>query len=138
MAKNNQEVQGESFLDLDLENVPTLITLPEGEYKVRIASCEVKTSQSNKQYINVRFDVPSEPMSEDIYHLLMLPSNEATEKQNIRRRADIRDFCLAFGVEPSRPAMNDFIGQEGWVLLAEEDDPQYGKRNVVKKVVGGN
>lgn len=139
MAKQAQQQQDSSFLDIDLANVPELIVLPEGEYKVRVAHAELKQSQKGNRYLNFRMEVPSEPTSEDIYHMIMLPTPEDSDKQKIKRRTELRDFCLAFGVDPSATPLQigNFVGGESWALLGEEDDPTYGKRNIVKTIIGG-
>jgi hypothetical protein len=125
-----------SYLDYNLEDVPELSTVPEGEYRVICKRAEVRTStNSGNQYVSLQLEVADEPASPDINHVVMLPGDGDDEKQKIRKLNRLRDICRAFNVSTSGQIdMTHFQGQEAWALITEEEDPTYGTQNRVKKI----
>lgn len=126
-----------SILDLNLENTPELRTVEADEYKVRCHDCEVSMKEeTGNKYILMRLDIPKIPESKDIVHVLMLPSSDDSEKQQIRRKNNIKEAAEAFGIDYSGGLDTDnFIGESAWALLSEETDPEYGPQNRVRRFV---
>jgi hypothetical protein len=126
-----------SFLDFDLNDVPALDVVPAGEeYKLRITSCEMKISSKGNPGIQVRLDIPSAPASKDISHWINLPDASTDEKKKIRQLNQVKEFCLCFGLDLSRPEFGDnLVGSTGWALLDVEEDDTYGEQNRVKRFI---
>jgi hypothetical protein len=122
-------------LDLNLDKAPDIKAVEPGEYRVRIESVEIKTSQKGNEYISVRMTLPDEKTADDVYHMLMLPSAEDDEKTSNKRLSRLKKFCEWLDV-PLKGKLNteDWQGREGWVHLTTEDDPEYGERNRVQKL----
>lgn len=126
-----------SFLDLNLDDVQEFKTVPEGEYKLRILKSEVKTSQNTGgQYLSVLLDIPEEPLSKNISHIMMFPTASDDVKQTNNRKLAIVNFLKAFGFDPSNQIdLDSMEGALGWAIVAEKDDPEYGLQNRIKKFV---
>lgn len=129
-----------SFLDLNVNDVPDLQALPEGEeYELRILECEIKTSSKGNQGIQCRFDVPSEPNSKDITHWIGIPDASADEKKRNSALRRIRDFCTCFGINTAGGIdLSDVQGRTGWAILAIENDDTYGEQNRIKRFITGH
>uniref|UniRef100_A0A6M3JCG2 DUF669 domain-containing protein n=1 Tax=viral metagenome TaxID=1070528 RepID=A0A6M3JCG2_9ZZZZ len=119
-----------SFINEDTSNVPDLASLPEGEYEVRLLAAEVKNSKKGDPMIEAKLDVPSEALSDDIYHYIMLPTSNDDEKRKIRKLQNLRDFKVAFNMPPTGQVdLEQFVGEKSWALLTEETNDQTGKTN---------
>ena len=129
-----------SFLDLNVNDVPDLIALPEGEeYQLRILECEIKTSAKGNQGIQCRFDVPAEPNSKDITHWIGIPSANDDEKKRNSALRRIRDFCTCFGIPTDGGIdLSNVQGNTGWAILAIENDDTYGEQNRIKRFITGH
>jgi hypothetical protein len=128
-----------SFINEDTSNVPDLKPLPEGEYEVRLLSAEVKNSKKGDPMIEAKFDVPSEGLSDDIYHYIMLPTGSDDEKKKIRKLQNLRDFKAALRMPPTGQVdLEQFAGEKSWALLTEETNEQTGKmNNRIKRFIVG-
>lgn len=128
-----------SFLDFNLNDVPELIALPEGEYQLRILEIEVKTSQAGNPMVQMRLDVPEEPNSKGITHTIMLPTQADDEKKRNGRLRSLKAFCDAFGIDHSNGITLDesVVGSTGWAILGIEDSPEYGEQNRVRRFIAG-
>ena len=130
-----------SFLDYNLNDVPELTALPDGqEYELRILECEVKTSAAGNPMVITRFDVPSEPNSKGITHVMMLPTQADDEKKRNGRLRALKMFCEAFDI-PTDGGIElgeNVVGNTGWAILGIEDSPEYGEQNRVRRFVTGH
>lgn len=133
-----------SFLDFNLNNVPELSALPDGqEYELRILECEVKNSAvksdgtGGNPMVITRFDVPSEPNSKGITHVMMLPTQADDEKKHNGRLRSLKMFCDAFGIEYGSGISlgEEVVGRTGWAILGIEDSPEYGEQNRVRRFI---
>lgn len=128
-----------SFLDSSMfQNTYEPKSLAEGEYQLRILNLEMKDSQkTGGKFIQATFEIVNEPEAKNVYHVMMLPTaNDDEKKKNGRTRAIIA-FAAAFGVDVTKEGLKPeaMIGNMGWAILREEDDPEYGTKNSVKKFV---
>lgn len=131
----------QSFIDISLEDTPELKALPEGEYQVQATSAELGTSEkSGGKYLLLRLEVPTEPTSKDMTHVLMLPAQQDTEKQIIKRKNRIKQAMDAFGYDYAGQGGIDpdaLTGMEAWAYLTVEEDPEYGTQNRIRRFVQG-
>lgn len=126
-----------SFLDLNLNDVPSLDAVEAGEYEVRIVEVEIKTSKNTGgEMILCRLDIPSEPASKDLTHVMMLPTAADDEKKKVRRLQAIKEFCDAFGIDYSKGlSLHNPEGLTAWAILGIEETDEYGRQNRVKRFI---
>lgn len=128
------------ILDVETENAPEFKTLPAGsEVELRIVSAEMKNAkQSGAPMLAIRFDIPSEPLSKDVYHNIMMPTNSDDEKARGQKLNRLKEFKACFGLPASGAiASEDMEGARGWAILKEEDGLNGELQNSVKKFVVG-
>ena len=128
-----------SFLGQDFDNVFEPKSVKEGEYQLKVLDAQVKTSQkTNGEYISAKLEIVGEPEAKDINHVMMLPTPNDDIKQKNKRLAAIQNFLRSCGFDPSSVSnVNELIGATCWAILTEEQDPEYGTQNRVRKFVVG-
>ena len=123
------------FLDFNGVYEPT--TVSKGEYQLRVLEAEVKPSQkTGGDFIQLRLDIPSEPKSKDITHVMMLPTASDDAKKKNGRLAAIQNCFKACGMD-NVSNINELIGATPWAILDEEESTDFGKQNRIKKFVIG-
>jgi len=130
-----------SLLDVTTEGTQDLELLNEGdEVQVRIVNAEqvpVKSRPGANQ-LSVRFDVPSNPLVDDIYGFVSLP-NEAMRESDLKAYSKAvkryQDFCKCFHCKDATDS-DDFKGMTGDVIVGIKDD-EYGRKNTIKQYVVG-
>lgn len=149
-----------SILDLNLDSVPELGTMPTGsEAQLEITSCRLK-EVGEAGYPQLLFSCKNlestdETEYDTVFHTLWLPSElDKTSAASNQKRRDIRDFCSAVGINTDRLVdyvseasnqlhggeevsnLEDAIGKIFYAVLKEEE--YEGRlKNVIKKVVKG-
>lgn len=122
---------------LDFSGVYEPETVPEGEYQLRVLSTEIKTStKTGGDFIQIKLDIPSNPKAKDVTHVMMLPTQKDDPKQKNSRLAAVQNFLKACGYDNVNN-INEVDGSMPWAILGEEETPEYGKQNRVKKFVVG-
>lgn len=119
----------------DLDNVPELEILPEGEEQVMIVSAEDYVGQtSGKVSIKVILSFPEHANASDIFHYIAIPAPEDDErtKNNKLRRAN--KFLAAFGLT-KQDDYADWCGKTAWALIGQEPDNNGEMRNTIKNFV---
>ena len=127
------------LLELNLNDVKELATVEPGEYNLRITNAEVKTSEkTGGQFLKVVFDLPDEADSKGIQKVFMFPTDSDDDKVRNNRLRSVKLFYEAFDVDYEGPVeTDDLVGLTGWAILAEDEDPEYGTSNFVKRFVAG-
>lgn len=129
----------ETFLSPDLFNdTYEPVSMKPGEYQVRILNATLETQKKEPygKYLSVVLEIPTEPKAKNIYHIMMLPTSADDEKKANNRKLALLNFFKAFDIDVSAGInLQACIGRTGWVILEEEEDPEYGTRNRVRKVV---
>lgn len=122
--------------DLDLENVPELQAVPEGEYEVRIMDASDYISKaSGHNMIKVVLEIVGEPNAETIYHYITLPQVDDDEKKRNGKLRRIKEFLTAFDL-PQQSEYSDWVGKTAWALIGQEVDDRTGSpRNTVKRFI---
>lgn len=125
-----------ALIDVDVSERHDIVSLPDmTEAEVRIAAVpEIKESlKTGGKFLQLRLEVVDEPYTKDIYHVIMFPAPGDTDKQvNVRKNA-LAAFYAAFGVDLSEPDTETMVGLTTKCILAEEDDPEFGMRNRVRR-----
>jgi hypothetical protein len=126
------------IIDTDTSDVKEFVTVPAEEYQVRCLAAEMKNSQKGDPMLVLRFDIPAEPLSKDIFMNIMLPTSNDDKKRKAQKLLNLRDLKSAFNIPQNVPLSDEeLIGKTPWAILTEEDDAQYGKRNNIKRFVVG-
>ncbi len=138
--RGETQMEEETFLNVSFDDVYDPITVPAGtEAQLRIIDAEIKVSaKTGGPFLQVRFDVPGEPTSKDIQHVMMLPTAQDDMKKQNARKLALRTFLLAFGLPTDRPVPpSEMVGATGWGILDEEESKEYGKQNRVRRFITG-
>lgn len=122
--------------DLDLNNVPDLEAVAEGEYELRIMDAGDHVSKTSGQnMIRLVLEIQGEPNAETVYHYLTLPQPDDDEKRANAKKRRLKEFCAAFGIDQNSDYA-DWIGLTAWTLVGTEVDDRDGRnRNVVKRFI---
>ena len=126
-----------SFLDVSLEDTPQLEAVEEGEYQIQVNRAKVgEASSGNGKYLLLYCEVPSISESKDFTHVLMLPNDQDSEKQKIKKMNRLKDCMDAFSYDYADGIETDDLeGLEGWAHLAIKEDPDFGEQNRVVKFI---
>ena len=116
--------------------------LAEGdEAEVRVVSARAQPKKDGVGYVlAMRLEVTGNPRADDIYHYLRLPDT-AMKAENLKgwnrsvKSLERVAACFGVGMDTGRLNFRDFEGQTGWILTRIEDDPTYGKKNVIREFV---
>ena len=129
----------ETFLSPELfADVYEPVSMKPGEYQLRILNATLETQKKEPygKYLSFALEIPSEKKAKNIYHVMMFPTAKDDEKKANNRKRAMLNFFNAFGIDVSGGInLQSCIGCTGWAILEEEDDPEYGTRNRLKKVV---
>lgn len=140
--------QGETHMAPEITNNPDrlddaveLCTVKPGEYKVRFLGATSGVNKNGGDYYQARLEVDNDPYIKDFTYYLGLPSGYMDAKQMNNAKMNIKDFCLAFGVNPpssldefkSLMDSGDLVGMTAWAVLTEKDSDEYGMQNNVKR-----
>jgi hypothetical protein len=127
-----------SFLDLNLDEVPELKTVePNREYELRIEGAEIKESKGEKtagqSMLNIRCSIPSEPDTQQVYEIVMLPHGDADEEQNNQRKRQLKRLLESIGLDISRGFnIDELVGLTFWAIL-DVETYQGEDRNRIKR-----
>lgn len=123
------------FLNFDGVYEPE--TVAAGEAQLRVLECKVGHSEkTGGDFIQARFDIPANPKSKEITHVMMLPTDKDDPKKRNGRLATIRNFFRACGMENVNN-VDELVGANPWAILVEEESTEYGKQNRIRKFVVG-
>lgn len=122
--------------NLDLDNVPELGAVAEGEYELRIVDAGDYTSKTSGQaMIRVVLEIVGEANAEALYHYLTLPQFDDDEKRKNGKLRRIKEFLSAFGID-QKSEYADWNGSTAWALLSANPDDRDGRlRNDVKRFI---
>lgn len=107
-----------SFLDVDTSNVPDAVVLPEGEQRVRLKSCEAKLSSNQKPQIVAQYIVPTEPLVDDMYQYIQLPTPDMDEKKNLNTLRRLAEWKQMHGLPQSGAIDLNEVGRAGIEVYA--------------------
>jgi len=131
----------------DMDNIPELHTVPAGEVKLRIidGGKEFKYSEKkNLNYVIIRLELTEDPGALDVTHMFWIPDKDKMdEKEYIRSisgKTGMRPFYKAFDIDASSGIKfgDDLIGKEGWAIVKDVEDPEYGPSNKITRFVTGS
>jgi len=137
-----------SVLDLNLDQVPELEIVEEGEYELQIEPKSVmkKESSNGKDYIQARLKIVGEDTALPVYHRMMLPNKEQSKDVNMMWKRDIKRFMEAFDLDITNIEFTDgdkqylkgVEGQKAWAFLKVTEEGDYEPRNEVRRFSTSN
>lgn len=131
------------FLDVNIDEVPSVELLEAGEHEFQIKSAEPHYKKdapagtgNSPSSIRIILRPVQNANAEDIFFYLGLPKPEDDERPATFKRRQIAEFCEAFQCSnpPGGLDTSGWTGCSGFAITDIEDDPNYGKRNVIKRV----
>lgn len=131
----------DSFLDLNLDEVPELRTVAGGkEYRLKCSDAEIKESKGEKtagqRLILVRFGIMDEPDTKQVTHPIMLPDESLGKEQNDNRKRSLKRMLTAMGFDISQGFnIEELPGEEAWAILDEKETTDYGMQNNIVRFV---
>lgn len=129
-----------TFVNFNDEDAVELATLATGsEAQLRIVDAKLGHSDKEKggDFLNLRLEIMGEPFTKDVNHILMFPKEGLSEKDNNNRKLAMKQFRAAFDIPSGGFGVAELNGKTAWAILAEKDDPEYGKQNRVKSWITG-
>ena len=133
-----------SDLETEIADAEEPKVLPAGtEVKARIINVLTGISESERfngcTWYQVLFDVPDNPMVIEFNDFFWDLDRELLDAKSYSRSLyQFQQFAAAFGIDYSKPFSwtDDLVGKEGWMIVGlGKDDPEYGRKNTVKKYV---
>jgi len=130
-----------SDLEQEIKEAPEPKTLAAGtQANARIISVRSGVSEKGEydgcQWVNVSFDVPSEPMAKEFSDFFwVLDKEKLPIKAFSRELYHSKSFFTAFDIDISRPFSweDDLPGKTGDLIVGVKKSDEYGEQNTVKK-----
>lgn len=125
---------GDSRLDVNFDDVYDFETVPDSEeVQLRVTSAEIYRKEGGtRANLHLVFEVLDNPKASDIHLYMGIPNRDEDAKTANRLKLRLKAFYDAAEADP-RGAVGELVGSTLWVIVGEEEDPQYGKRNFIRK-----
>ncbi len=117
-VNENPDEQLDSFIDIDTSNVPDAVVLPEGEQRIRLKVCEAKLSSKQKPQIVAVYIIPTEPMVDDMYQYIQLPTPDMDEKKTLNTLRRLAEWKQMHGLLQSGAIDLNEVGRAGIEVYA--------------------
>lgn len=132
-----ETAQLDSFIDIDTSNVPEAKVLPEGEARIRIKSCEQKMSSKDNPMVVCQYTIPAEPLVDDLYFYVNIPTPSMEEKAQIRAARGLANWKEAHGLDQKGKIDLIGLGNSGIEVYAHLGIEEYQgeKRNKIQKFI---
>jgi len=131
--------------DVNFNNVVEPRTVAGGEeYRIRIVDIKrdqednqkLPTNKNGYRYMMPIFEIPEEVGAKNFNSYLPLPSSDLGDKENNDMKWRLMQFLQCFGFDPDNPPdLDEMGGAEGYAILSEKSDPQYGDQNAVRRFI---
>lgn len=131
--------------DVNLNDVVEPRTVSGGEeYRLRILDVKrddqdnnrLPTDKNGYRYLMPIFEIPDEIGARNFNHYIRLPSDDMSSKEKNDAKYRIKQFLECFDFDPDNPPELDGIGgAEGYAILGERSDPEYGDQNTIRRFV---
>jgi hypothetical protein len=126
-----------SFLDIDTSAVPDVKVLPEGEYLIGITSATQGLSSKQNPMITTVWEVPDEPLVEDMYNYCNLPAAGQNEKTQFRNMRSLKEWKTSLGLPQQGQINLEELVASGLRCYANLviEEYQGRKRNKIKNII---
>lgn len=130
------------FLDVNLNDVPTFHVAKAGEHPLRCYKAEIRISKGEKtagqKMAILSLEHAEDPTVKEMTYVIMLPFRGMEERPRLKRLAQLKEACDAFGVDYTNGVrIKEFEGQEAWAVLTVENSDEYGEQNRIVSFVTG-
>jgi len=113
------------------------------EYRLRIIdvklddSGNLPTNKNGDKYILPMFEIPDEVGAKNFTTYLGLPGSSMSQKQLNEAKYRISQFLKCFGFDPENPPDDptELIDNEGYAILGEKFDEEYGDQNTIRRFI---
>lgn len=126
-----------SFLnDLDLNDAVEPQAVAEGEYEMRLISCELKEDKNDNPYILPKFAIEGEVGAKTVSRYMALPREDMDDEQLNRTKLWLKRLFDALGVDHTSDVdLEALTGETCFAILGLEEDPDYGEQNFIRRFV---
>lgn len=130
-----------SLLNVNLADAKKFTTIAnDTQCTLRIAQAEIKAVKADpsRSQLYLQFVDPSDPTVQEIRFYLAVPTanmQAQDERAYIRLVNRWESLAKATGVDVSQAEERDFVGCDVEVVVGEEEDPQYGMQNFIRRFV---
>ncbi|GIV03964.1 MAG: hypothetical protein KatS3mg015_2794 [Fimbriimonadales bacterium] len=124
--------------DMELNKVEEPKAAPaDVETHLRIVSVRTGINKNGLPYFMPRFEVVGHPEYAQFSDYVPIPDAQQSEEERYRTTLRLKRFLNAVGVPLTArlDLENDLIGKECWAVLGQEDNPDYGIQNYVKRYI---
>lgn len=83
----------------NLNDIPELGPVPEGEYEIRVTKAKEKKYDSGAKCIMLICEIVGEENAETIFHNLWLPTDKDDESKKVNKLRALKDFVSAVGMD---------------------------------------
>ena len=145
MYDGEETYGGEEFIldtsDFNADSFEPELLAEGQETEVRVVSARAQPKKDGQGFVlAMRLEVVGNPRVDDIYTYSRLP-DAAQKAENLKgwnkgvKALQRLAACFDVDMESGQLNFRSFEGQTGWILARVEDDPTYGKKNVVREFV---
>lgn len=120
----------------NLSDIPELTPVAPGEYSLRITKAIDKTAQTGRKGLQMIIEIIGEDNAATIFDNLWFPlPSEDPAKQTTMWRM-VKDKLAALGLPTDGTIeLSDFANLEFTAILDIETDPDYGDKNIIKRII---
>lgn len=143
MATNSRSAEvsndEDSFLDIDLNDIPEMRILDEGEEALLVIDRAQKgTSKAGEPYVMVFLSHSQDPTVKTFSQYYGLGKSDEDPKSKQSKLDRFRNFVRDIGVDFSSGLdLNEFAGKEIWAIVKVTENEEYGAQNAVKTFLKG-
>jgi hypothetical protein len=136
-----------SFVDSAFSmNAKDPVVVDAGQHKLRIVGASYGPSRtSGRNQFSIMYTAADQANVQPFFDYLGVPDGQDDETSTERKKCRMRDFKIAFNLDPTHKfnvsdvdgRITELNGREGWAMVKQTDDPEYGLQNKVSRYIVG-
>lgn len=117
------------LIEMDLENVPELELVPEGEQRLQCIDAERETSNAGNPMLHITLEQPGNEYAEEVHHYIVFPVADDTEKTIARKKGALIEALDALGVSDYQQGFDtdELIGKEAHAIIQHQESQEHGE-----------
>lgn len=120
----------------NLSDIPEQSVVPTGIYDLRIIKAQEKTSKMGRKGIMQIIEIVSEDNALNIFDTLWLPMDSDDEGKKMTMLRMLKERLQALNLPTDGSVeLADFAGLEFSASVVLTEDPEYGNKNEIKKIL---
>ena len=122
----------------NLDDIPDEHAVPAAEYELKLITLEKRPQKKHpeKSMLYIQFELPDDPLSKLITHVIMLAHPDDDKRTFMRRQRAVKYFYTAFDIPLSGGVkLSEYVGNKCWAILTEESSEEYGDQNRIARFV---